>query len=118
MQVEYPVYLDLGAHHPTHMSNTFLFYLRGSSGVCVEADPELHKRIARRRPRDTCLNAAVAPQDGRLSFHVMDAGALSSASQESVETYSGLGHSVVRTIDVEAISPRTLLDRHFQGAPH
>jgi FkbM family methyltransferase len=118
MHIDYPVYLDLGAHHPTHMSNTFLFYVRGSRGLCVEADPELHKRIARRRPRDTCVNAAVAPEDGRVSFHVMDGRALSTVSAESVESYQGMGRSVARTIEVDALSPRTILQRHFQGTPH
>jgi FkbM family methyltransferase len=118
MRVDYPVYLDLGAHHPTYLSNTYLFYLRGSSGVCVEADPELHKRIARRRPRDTCLNAAVAAEDGKVSFHVMDGRALSTVSAESVSSYEAMGRSVARTIEVEALSPATLLGRHFDASPH
>jgi FkbM family methyltransferase len=118
MHIEYPIYLDLGAHHPTYISNTFLFYARGSRGVCVEADPELYKKIARRRPRDTCLNAAVAPDDGRVSFHVMDGRALSTVSGEAVESYRGMGRSVTRTIDVEALSPATLLKRYFAATPH
>lgn len=117
MRVEYPSYLDLGAHHPTWLSNTYLFYTRGSRGVCVEADPELLKRIRRRRLRDTCVNAAVAPEDGELTFHVMDATTLSTTSAESVESYRQMGRRVTRSFTVQALSPATLLDRHFPGRP-
>ena len=32
-------YLDIGAHHPTCLNNTYLFYGYGGHGVCVEPDP-------------------------------------------------------------------------------
>src|SRR2546430_2805880 len=38
-------YLDVGAHHPTFLSNTYLFYKAGGSGVCVEPDPRLCSAI-------------------------------------------------------------------------
>jgi hypothetical protein len=28
-------YLDIGAHHPTHLSNTYLFYRRGFAGFVL-----------------------------------------------------------------------------------
>ncbi|MFM6249337.1 MAG: hypothetical protein ACKPEQ_09345, partial [Dolichospermum sp.] len=34
-----PSYLDIGAHHPTYLSNTYSFYRKGCQGVCVEPDP-------------------------------------------------------------------------------
>ncbi len=118
MRVENPSYLDLGAHHPTSLSNTYLFYVRGCSGVCVEADPDLLKRIRRRRGRDTCLNAAIAPEDGSVQFHVMDATTLSTVSDASIEGYRRLGHRVVRTVEVPAVSPTTVLDRYFDRVPN
>ena len=32
-------YLDIGAHHPIEINNTYLFYLKGSYGVLIEPDP-------------------------------------------------------------------------------
>ena len=43
--IEKPSFLDIGAHHPVHCSNTALLYARGARGVCVEANPNLIKFI-------------------------------------------------------------------------
>ncbi len=112
-----PTYLDLGAHHPVRFSNTYLFYLRGSRGVCVEADPQLAKAIKRRRTRDVCLNVAVASNDGMLQFHVMDVETLSTTSTAAVSELERMGHEVLRTMEVDALSPRTILARHFDTTP-
>jgi FkbM family methyltransferase len=118
IRIDDPSYLDLGAHHPTRLSNTYLFYLRGCSGVCVEADPELLRHIRRRRIRDTCLNAAIAPEDGSVAFHVMDATSLSTISDSSVEGYRHMGRRVTRTVEVPALSPATLLERYLDSTPN
>ncbi len=39
--IDNPSYLDIGAHHPTNISNTKLFYDAGSRGINVEANPNL-----------------------------------------------------------------------------
>lgn len=116
--VQTPTYLDLGAHHPVRFSNTYLFYLQGARGVCVEADPRLAQLIKRRRLRDTCLNVAVAACDGSMHFHVMGVPTLSTTSSSSVSQLSEMGHSVRRTIEVQALSPSTILSRYFAGTPN
>jgi FkbM family methyltransferase len=58
-------YCDIGANHPRDLSNTFLFYEFGSSGVLVEPDPDLCALLREQRPRDTILNAGVAFDDRR-----------------------------------------------------
>jgi FkbM family methyltransferase len=113
-----PLYLDLGAHHPTHLSNTYLFYRQGARGVLVEANPALHEQLRRKRPKDTCLNLAVAPQDGTVSLHVMDASTLSTTSPRDAQAYRDHGHQVVGTVDVPALSPASLLSLHLPRTPH
>jgi FkbM family methyltransferase len=52
------IYVDVGAFHPTSLSNTYLFYRRGRRGVVVEPNPQLwalHRRI---RPEDVAVCAA------------------------------------------------------------
>ena len=58
-RVTRPSYLDIGAHHPTHFSNTYFFYATGSSGVTVEPDPTLHAQLRNKRPNDVHLNVGV-----------------------------------------------------------
>lgn len=71
--VSTPSYLDVGAHHPLHVSNTALLYSRGSRGINVEANPDLIDSFRELRPEDITLNIGVGPISGRLEFYRIDA---------------------------------------------
>lgn len=59
LRIRQPSYIDIGAHHPIHLSNTALLYSRGSRGINVEANPALIEEFKRLRPGDINLCAAV-----------------------------------------------------------
>lgn len=89
IQIEKPIYLDIGAHHYSWLSNTYLFYLNGATGVCVEPDPFLFKEIKRHRPRDICLNVGVGVQDGIIAdYFVMTSKSLNTFSKEEALVYA------------------------------
>jgi FkbM family methyltransferase len=67
-----PSYLDLGAHHPTTISNTKLFYDTGSRGINVEANPKLHRLFLEQRPQDINLNVGVGIKSGFQDFYMID----------------------------------------------
>lgn len=113
-----PYYLDLGAHHATWLSNTYFFYRRGGRGVRVEADPELNRRIARRRRRDVCLNVALGTEDGTATLHVMEANTLSTISPASLGEYEEMGRRERQAITVPMLSPQTLLREHCRAKPN
>lgn len=52
-------YLDIGANNPEFISNTYLFYKKGSAGVLVEPDSSLCEKLKAVRPRDTVLNVGI-----------------------------------------------------------
>ena len=56
----HPLYLDIGAHHPTHFNNTYLFYKQGATGICVEPDSYFANILKKYRNRDTILNVGVS----------------------------------------------------------
>lgn len=60
-------YIDIGAYHPKVFSNTYMFYKRGWSGVCVDANPELSLMYHLVRPRDIFVNCGVADVSVRLA---------------------------------------------------
>jgi FkbM family methyltransferase len=57
--IDQPSYLDVGTNHPIHGSNTYFFYLKGSSGVCIEPHPDIYKQIKSKRPRDISVNTGI-----------------------------------------------------------
>lgn len=69
MNIPNPSYLDLGAHHPFHISNTALMYERGSRGINVEPNPDLIKAFEIMRPSDINLCVGVAATSGKMNFY-------------------------------------------------
>lgn len=60
------VYVDAGAYHPISHSTTFLLYLRGWRGLCVDLSEESCALVRQIRPRDTVVHAAIASKRGTL----------------------------------------------------
>jgi FkbM family methyltransferase len=67
-----PSYIDIGAHHPTRISNTALLYSRGSRGINIEANPNLIFAFQQQRPDDINLNIGIGDEAGTLPFYVID----------------------------------------------
>jgi hypothetical protein len=63
------LYPDIGAAHPVQHSNTFHFYERGWSGLCVEPNPEFFALYRTYRPRDRAFNLGLSPESGTLRYH-------------------------------------------------
>lgn len=55
-------YLDLGAYHPFTHSNTAYFWMKGWSGVNVDANPNTINLFNKFRPSDKNIWAAIIPQ--------------------------------------------------------
>lgn len=87
LKIRAPSCLDIGAFDAVRFSNTYLFYRRGLSGVCVEPNPERCARFQRRRPRDRCLNVGVGPRPEPLKFHVIKPPTLSTFSERDAQRF-------------------------------
>jgi len=100
--VSRPGYLDIGAYHPFHLSNTALLHLSGSSGINVEPDTESFELFRRHRPRDVNLNVGVGAEPGRLTFFRMSTPTLSTFSRADAERIHAEGeYRIEQEIDVQ-----------------
>ena len=111
-------YLDIGAHHPTYLSNTYFFYERGASGVCVEPDAALAGAFSRTRPRDICLNVGIAPTEGSADFFHMSTPTLNTFSREQAEQYESYGTQRIESItQVPIRNINKVIEAYFESAP-
>ncbi len=79
-------YLDIGACDPKSLSNTYLFYRAGASGVLVEPNSDLNRQLTKARPRDRIINVGVAKQDQNAAdFFVANMPTLSTFSKEEAD---------------------------------
>ena len=61
-------YVDIGAYHPVHLSNTHWFYQHGWRGINIDATPDSMKAFRRARRRDVNLETGVSDSHGQLEF--------------------------------------------------
>lgn len=115
-----PSYLDIGAHHPTFLSNTYLFYEQGHHGVNVEPDPTLCETIRRERGRDVCLNAGVGTSHQKTAeFYVMSARTLNTFSKSEAELHVRSGnYEIESVIQIPLLTINEIIERHFAPRPH
>lgn len=114
--IERPRYLDIGAHHPIHISNTALLYEHGGRGVNVEANPHLIDAFHDLRPEDVTLNVAVGSAPGELDFYFIDdySGRNTcdlQVAQDFVSKYPAF--KIQRTTRVPVETVRCIYDKYF-----
>ena len=111
LHIKNPTYLDIGAHHPTRLSNTYLLYRRGAHGVCIEPDPTLFPLFARKRSRDTCVPAA--------DFYIMSAKTLNTFSHEEAKRCEATGTCHIKEIiKIPLISVNEIVKKYFCPFPN
>jgi FkbM family methyltransferase len=106
------IYVEVGANHPTRISNTYLLYRHGLRGVVIEPDPallRLHKRV---RPRDIAVGVGCGQSASLGRFHVLSRHVLSSFSREHVST-----NADVKVVKVELL-PVLPLDTVLAALDH
>lgn len=98
-------YLDIGSGRPKKHSNSYLFYRRGWSGTCADANPFntlLHRIV---RPRDRAVNVAVDKLPGpSMKFFSFKPWQLSTLSSDWADQLVRTGARLRKTRQVEVRS--------------
>jgi FkbM family methyltransferase len=63
-------YIDVGCLWPKTHSNTFYFYERGGSGLCIDPNPHTAAEFRAQRPRDLVLECAITADSGTLTYYM------------------------------------------------
>jgi FkbM family methyltransferase len=119
--IQKPSYLDIGAHHPTWLSNTYFFYKKGSNGVCVEPDPALLNRIKSVRPRDICLNVGVGlTEQTEADFYIMSERTLNTFSKPDAEKYQQYYDNckLEKVVKIKMININDIIRENFSSCPN
>jgi FkbM family methyltransferase len=120
LQIQDIYYLDIGAHHPTFLSNTYLFYKRGHRGVCLEPDPVLCRNFKKERPQDTTLNIGTGvKQPTTQDFFVMYPPTLNTFSADEVRMYKKHypESHVKKTLPIEMVPVSQVIEENFSRTP-
>jgi len=105
-------YVDIGANHPFHISNTALLYAAGGQGVLVEPDPYFAGLLRSKRPRDSILECGVHfSGESHAEFYVMDPPTLNTFSHQEMTRYAAMGHRLNATMQVKLMGINEILEQ-------
>lgn len=104
------IYVDVGAFHPKQFSNTYLFYKRGWSGVCIEPRPGAKMGFEKVRPRDVFVEMGVSGKKDVLEYFEFTDKATNTFSAEQAEiNIKEAGRKMVRKTNVAVMPLRDIL---------
>ena len=77
-------YIDIGAHHPKILSNTYLFYKMGWHGINIDPIPGMIEKFKCRK-RDTNLNIGISNNESDINYFIFKSAPLNTTDKNRVE---------------------------------
>ncbi len=78
-------YLEIGAYHPTRLSNTYRFYKKGWRGMVVEPNPEIKNLFKKIRPEDKYINTGISDKKDEMNYYKFLIPAINTFSKKEAE---------------------------------
>lgn len=112
-KIDKPSYIDIGAYHPYKISNTALFYEKGSRGIIIEPNPDGFEKFTKYRPEDTNLNIGIGNEESVLAYYSMNSPTLNTFSEEEAKRYEEKGSArIEKVIDVQVKTLTYVLEQY------
>ncbi len=99
--LEGSIYVDIGANHPTDISNTYLLYRKGLHGIIIEPNSELVRLFKLFRKKDISLMIGCSNKNAVLPFNISKTPVISSFNNSrDINVYKTLFLPVMPVDDV------------------
>lgn len=108
-------YVDVGANHPMHGSNTFRLYLRGWDGLAIDPNPQFAGDFRKLRPRDRYLMEGVSLRPATLTYHAFENDVLNTLDPQLAEGRAKDGEKLLRRTPVPCRPLAEIVDQHLAG---
>lgn len=108
-------YVDVGCHEPRRISNSYLAYLAGSSGLAIDLNPAFEQAFRRERPHDVFVCAALSDTEADMTVHEYTVPEVATIDAEQAARWSPIfgatGSRQVRTARLETVVAQHLAGR-------
>ncbi len=78
-------YVDVGAHHPKFLSNSYYFYRRGWRGINIDPIPDVMGKFRRARKKDINLELALSEKRGTSTLYQFSDSCRNTLCHETAE---------------------------------
>ena len=103
-------YVEVGAHHPFRFSNTYFFYKKQWSGICIDPLPGIKKTFNIKRPRDLFLEVGVSASEGALEYFMFNEPALNTFDPDIANQRDGQkGYQIIESRKIKTLPLATIL---------
>ena len=105
-------YVEIGAHHPFRFSNTYYFYKKGWTGICIDPLPGTKKSFNKWRSKDIALEIGISSQQSKLEYFMFNEAALNTfdaqvaKSRDGVQGYCLTESRVIETFPLSEVLPK------------
>lgn len=107
-------YVDVGAHHPQKLSNTYYFYLKGWIGINIDAMPNSMKKFNELRSNDINLEIPISSFSSMLTYYKFDESALNSFSLDlSRQRNTQTKYKITEEIQLKTKTLAEVLDEYL-----
>jgi hypothetical protein len=107
-------FVDVGSAHPVNASNSYLFYLNGWRGLCVDASPGLIGLYQKHRPKDLFINAFVGKCSGTRDFYIFNEPFLNTGSRQRKDFLSEkTDYEFQKQVSVQQLPLKEILERNM-----
>lgn len=97
-------YLEIGAYHPTRLSNTFYFHKKGWRGTVVEPNTEVKELFKKTRPEDKYIEAGISDKDGEMNYYQFLIPAINTFSKQDADKSIKKGHKLLCVSKIKLIN--------------
>jgi len=105
-------FVDVGAFHPYKLSNTYLLYKKGWSGINIDAAPGSMEVFKKMRPRDINLEAAISDVPEQMNYYYLgENNSMNTFSKEFLEQLDYQG-KVQKTITIHMQRLDSIFDQY------
>jgi FkbM family methyltransferase len=106
-------WVDIGAHHPSNLSNTKAFALNGWRGINVDASFDAIAKFNRHRKRDINVNVGIGLVPGMLDYYRMSSSPMNTFSKDFADRAVEEGCKLIDVVKVPVITMKELLDKYL-----
>lgn len=106
-------YVDVGAYHPFHYSNTALLYKKGWRGLNIDPNPNAVRLFNWHRRRDTTVNSGVGQEVATTRYYLFNHQAYNTFSrQQRDEALKKKFIRVIGELEVLCVPLQSILKQH------
>jgi FkbM family methyltransferase len=111
------IFIDIGAHHPTRFSNTYIFYLSGWKGINIDPNPGIMDIFNKVRPNDINLELGISKSQDFLTYYQFNEPALNTFSKEEAvlkENQNKGLYKIINQINIKTFPINVILDNYLK----